>query len=90
MNVNRTDTLYQKINYIREEIALEIAKKGLQDHINGNQIHFFNEGNYQENLKNYKNEESFYEKKEENEKIVDEEELLKSKFVYNKTFVNDK
>lgn len=33
--------------------------------------------------------ENFYASKEENEKIIDEEEQLKSKFLYNKTFVNN-
>ena len=97
--MNRNDNLYVKINYIREEIANEMIKRRSQPNINlnnpqfdtSNNGHMFGQENFsnKEEKKTENYSEIYLPKREENEKIVDEEEQLKSKFLYNKTFVNE-
>ena len=85
--MNRDDNLYIKINYIREEITNEMNKRRSQPIININNQQNSADGHmfFQEQKKD----EVYYMQRDENEKIVDEEEQLKSKFLYNKTFVNN-
>ena len=97
LNVNRNDYLYLKINYIREEVAQEITKMHVQTNLIGNIINNnANNGNDQfkvftESIQTInQNEYNGYinQKIELVEKIVDEEEIMRNKILFNKHFFN--
>lgn len=95
MNVNKNDNLYIKINYIREEISIHLVKKSFSNNENGAQSQNYQESDHQfseenNNKPNETLENNYFQIQNlKNEKIIDEEDLLKSKFIYNKSFVKE-